>query len=273
MFMTRTILLAAATVTALVTAHQPAMTRERFLATKWRLTGYIFSMMPADGFSITFHPDGSVETRNLGGITRWSLDGNELVLSGDDEHELRGVRPIRMAWLSDRGMFRKCYLPSRIGLFIFPEGSKAPSIACDDVPTAVLKLQIALDKTTYQSGDRIVVTATLANVGNAPIDVRHSADETGRSDGFRVELTSEKNSGNALRDDQPPSTTAGIAEPLSPGATTSRQLLLNSSLGSLQPGRYRLKIMYEATYPDGQIAIDSEPLTLEIKAPAITWKR
>ena len=63
------------------------------------------------------------------------------------------------------------------------------SIGCGDVPAAALKLQIALDKTAYQSGERILVTATLTNVGDAPIFVRRSPDETGHDDGFRAELT------------------------------------------------------------------------------------
>ena len=46
------------------------------------------------------------------------------------------------------------------------------------------KLKIALDKAAYQPGERIVATATLINVGDAPINVRRSADETGRSDGL-----------------------------------------------------------------------------------------
>jgi hypothetical protein len=255
-------------VNALTITHQPVMTRDTLLATKWRLAGAMFSMMPADGFPITFHPDGSVETKNLGGITRWSLEGDELVLSGGEHDTQNGAKPIRMTWLPDRRMFRECHLPSRIGLFVFPESTRAPSLGCDDVPTAVLKLHVSLDRTVYRQGDRIVATATLTNVGNAPTTIRHSTDETGRSDGFRVELTNDKDLSNALRGGEPRPSAAGIGESLAPGGTTTRQLVLNRPLGPLEPGKYRLKITYEAAYPDGQIDIDSEPVTLEIRAPA-----
>ena len=168
-----------------VTANQAVMTRETFLATKWRLTGLVFAVVPLDGFPITFHPDGTVVTNNLGGITTWSLRDDQLVLSGDQHTQV-----IRLRWLPDRGVFRHCPVPSRIALYVFPEAITDPlSIGCDDVPAAVLKLQIALDKAAYQPGERIVATATLMNVGDAPINVRRSADETGRSDGFRVELS------------------------------------------------------------------------------------
>jgi hypothetical protein len=244
-----------------VTANQAAMTQDTFLGTKWRLTGLMFSVVPLDGFPIAFHPDGTVVTRNLGGITRWSLRGDELVLSGD-----RRTRVIRLKWLPDRGVFRHCPVPSKIPLYVFPEATKDPlTIGCGDVPAAVLKLQIALDKAAYQPGERIVATATLTNVGDAPIFVRRSADETGRSDGFIVELS--KDSANALQSAQPPPSGApGVVESLPPGGTNTRQLVLNRMLGLLKPGKYRLTIIYSATYPDGEIGIWSEPITLEMIA-------
>ena len=140
------------------------MTRDTFLATKWRLIGPMWSMIPFDGFPITFHPDGTVETRNLGGITRWSLDGDELVLSGD-----RHTPDTRLKWLPDHGVFRHCHLPEKVPLFVFPETVEYPMrIGCRDVRAALLKLQIALNKAAYRSGEPIVATATLINVGDAP---------------------------------------------------------------------------------------------------------
>ena len=245
-----------------VTANQAVMTRETFLATKWRLTGLVFAVAPLDGFPITFHPDGTVVTSNLGGITRWSLRDDELVLSSDQRTQV-----IRLKWLPDRGVFRHCPVPSRIPLYVFPEAITDPlSSGCDDVPAAVLKLKIALDKAAYQPGERIVATATLINVGDAPINVRRSADETGRSDGFRVELS--KDSANALQSPPPPSSGGpGVAESLPPGGTNIRKLVLNRMLGSLKPGKYRLQIIYSATYADTQIGIWSEPIPLEITSP------
>jgi len=242
-----------------VTANQAVMTRETFLATKWRLTGLVFAVAPLDGFPITFHPDGTVGTSNLGGITRWSLRDDELVLSGDQRTQV-----VRLKWLHDRGVFRHCPVPSRIPLYVFSEATTDPlSIGCDDVPAAVLRLQIALDKAAYQPGERIVVTATLINVGDAPINVRRSGDETGRSDGFTVELS--KDSANALQSPSPePSGGPGVAESLAPGGTNIRKLFLNRMLGSLKPGKYRLQIIYSATYADTQIGIRSEPIPLEI---------
>ena len=245
-----------------VTANQAVMTRETFLATKWRLTGLAFAVAPRDGFPITFHPDGTVMTSNLGGITKWSLRDDELELSGDQRTQV-----IRLKWLSDRGVFRHCPVPSRMPLYVFPEAITDPlSIGCDDVPAAVLKLQIALDKAAYQPGERNVATARLINVGDAPINVRRSADETGRSDGFRVELT--KDSANALQSPPPPpSGGPGVAESLPPSGTNIRNLVLNRMVGALKPGKYRLQIIYSATYADIQIGIWSEPIPLEIISP------
>jgi hypothetical protein len=244
-----------------VMANQAVLTRDTFLATKWRLTGLVFALVPRDGFPITFHPDGTVVT-NLGGITRWTLRDDELVLSGD-----RPTSVIRLKWLPDRGVFRHCPVPSKIPIYVFPEAIKDPvyplSIGCGDVPAAVLELQIALDKAAYQPGERIVATVTLTNVGDAPITVHRSADETGRSDGFRVELS--KDSVNALQSASPaPSSVPGLAESLLPGGTNSRKLVLNRMLGSLKPGKYRLQIIYSATYGDTQIGIWSEPIPLEV---------
>lgn len=251
------------TTPAVVTANQAVPTRDTFLATKWRLMEPAVSILPLDGFPITFRPDGTVVTRNLGRITRWSLDGDELLLSDDER-----IRVMRLKWLPGHGVFRDCRIPSKIPLYVFPQSMKDPlSIGCDDVPAAVLKLQIALDKAAYQPGERIVATATLTNIGNAPITVRRSVDETGRSDGFRVELT--KDSVNALQ--SAPSPAPGsptVAESLSPGSTNSRQLVLNRLLGSLKPGKYRLTIIYSATYAHVQIEIGSEPITLEIISQA-----
>jgi hypothetical protein len=245
-----------------VTANQAVMTRATFLARKWRLTGLVFSLTPIAGFPITFHPDGTVVTSNLGGITRWSLRNDELVLSGDQRAQV-----IRLKWLPDRGVFRHCPVPSRIPLYVFPEATPNPlSIGCDDVPAAVLKLQIALDKAAYQPGERIVAAATLINVGDAPINVRRSADETGRSDGFRVELS--RDSANALQSPPPPSSGGlGMAESVAPGGKNIRKLVLNRMLGLLKPGKYRLRIIYSATYADTQIGISSEPIPLEIISP------
>lgn len=241
-----------------VTANQAVPTRETFLATKWRLMEPLISMLPNDGFPITFRPDGSVVTSNLGGITRWSLEGDELLLSDDERTR------VRLKWFPDRGVFRDCRMPSKVPLLVFPESIKNPlSIDCGDVPAAVLKLQIALDKAAYQPGERIVATATLTNVGNGPITVRRSIDETGRSDGFRVELT--KDSANALQTaPAPPMDGPTVAESLPPGRTFSRQLVLTRLLGSLEPGKYRLTIIYSATYPRAEIGIWSEPITLQI---------
>jgi hypothetical protein len=263
MYMGRQLLFVAIATTVLTTAPAPTaqqakMTRDKFLATKWRLSGAIFSVEPPDGFPITFHPEGTVFSSNLGGITAWSLADNELVLSGDFR-----TPAMRFKWLSDRGVFRHCHVPSKAALFVFPEGMADPRIGCEDVPAAVLKLHIALDKAAYQAGERIVATATLSNVGNAPINVRRSADETGYSDGFRVELV--RDSANALKSALPPPSDApGVVESLAPGGTNSRKLVLTGMLGSLKPGHYRLTIIYSAKYPDAQIDIWSEPITLEI---------
>jgi hypothetical protein len=245
-----------------VTANQAVITQETFLATKWRLTGLVFAAAPLNGFPITFHPDGTVMTRNLGGITRWSLRDDELELSGDQRTQV-----IRLKWLPDRRVFRHCQVPSKIPLYVFPEAITDPlSVGCGDVPAAVLKLQVSLDKAAYQPGERIVATATLINVGDAPIDVRRSADETGRSDGFNVELS--KDSANALqRPPPPPSDGPGVAESLPPGGTNVRNLALNRMLGSLKPGKYRLQMIYSATYGDTQIGIWSKPIPLEIISP------
>jgi hypothetical protein len=245
-----------------VTAAQTVMTREAFLATTWRLTGPMFAVAPRDGFPITFHPDGTVVTSHLGGITRWSLRDDELVLSGDQRTQV-----IRLKWLPDRAVFRLCPVSSRIPLYVFPEATTNPlDIGCDDVPAAALKLQIALDKAAYQPGERIVVTATLINVGDAPIDVQRSGDETGRSDGFRVELSTD--SANALQIPLAPSSGGpGVAESLPPGARNIRKLVLDRILGSLKPAKYRLQVVYSAAYIDTHIDIWSEPVTLEILSP------
>jgi hypothetical protein len=240
-------------------AAQGSITREQFLATTWRLTGGMFSMLPRDGFPIAFRPDGTILARNLGGFTTWSLDDDELVLSGD-----RYSQVIRLKWLPERGVFRNCPVPARIPLFVFPEATADPlSIGCSDVPAAVLTLQIALDKAAYRPGEPIVATATLTNVGNAAIDVRRSAGETGGADGFLIELS--KDSANALQGPPPQASGApGVAESLPAGATHTRKLLLNRLLGTLKPGGYRLTIIYIATYRDTRTEIRSEPVTLEI---------
>jgi hypothetical protein len=232
--------------TPAVTANQAAMARDTFLATTWRLTGLGFSAVPLAGFPIRFRRE-------------WSLHNDELVLSDEAQSQT-----IRLKWLPERGVFRHCPVPSKIPLYVFPEAIKDPlSIGCDDVPAAVLKLHIALDKAAYQPGERIVATATLTNVGDAPITIRRSADDTGRSDGFVVELS--KDSANALQSlPQPPSGEPGVAESLPLGGTNSRKLVLNRLLGSLKPGKYRLTIIYGATYPEAEIGIWSEPITLEI---------
>jgi hypothetical protein len=161
-------------------------------------------------------------------------------------------------------VFRHCTLPSRAAFFVFPDGSKNPSsIGCSDLPAAQVQLRIALDKTAYQPGELIVATATLTNIGNAPMVVHRSTDETGRSDGFRVELT--KDSVNALqRSPAEPAGVPGFPEPLPPGGTNTRKLVLNSVLGTLKPGVYDLTIIYSATDPSAPMGVRAEIVWLRI---------
>jgi hypothetical protein len=238
-------------------AVQGAITTEKFLATTWRLTGNVFSIMPGTGFPITFYPEGTLVTGNLGGITNWSLENGELVLSGERWPAMR------FKWLPERGVFRHCTLPSRAAFFVFPEGSKNPSsIGCSDLPSAELRLRLALDKTAYQPGEPIVATATLTNIGNAPMIVHRSTDETGRSDGFRVELT--KDSANALQRSPEPPSVPGFPEPLPAGGTHTRKLVLNSLLGTLKPGVYDLTLIYSATDPRAPMGVRSDFVWLRI---------
>lgn len=55
-----------------------------------------------------------------------------------------------------------------------------------------------------------------------------------------------------------------LDESLPSGGANSRTLVLNSLLGSLKPGTYRLTMSYSASYPMGAVSIWSEPIPLEI---------
>jgi hypothetical protein len=59
----------------------------------WRLYAPMFAMLPRDGYPIKFLRNGQVETKNLSGITKWTLRSGETLelynLDGTMAYQLR----------------------------------------------------------------------------------------------------------------------------------------------------------------------------------------
>ncbi len=60
-----------------------APTPDQLVAGQWRLFSPVFAALPAGGYPIGFRGDGSVQTRNLAGVTGWSMPASgRLELTG-----------------------------------------------------------------------------------------------------------------------------------------------------------------------------------------------
>ena len=55
------------------------MSDEELVERDWRLFTLTLQVMPASGYPIEFEMDGCVKTKNLGGVTRWSLRPNSVL--------------------------------------------------------------------------------------------------------------------------------------------------------------------------------------------------
>ncbi len=110
-----------------------AISRHHLIDLQWRLTSAVFPVMPLDGFPVSFHSDGGIETQNLGRVNRWTFS-NDLLRLYHDEQGLLYFR-----WLPTHGVFRSCSDPARPPLFVFPVGKSAmdvQEIGCEHSPSA-----------------------------------------------------------------------------------------------------------------------------------------
>jgi hypothetical protein len=113
-------------------AQDTAISRRELLATDWRLSSMVFPMRPGP---ITFRPDGTVITRNLGRITRWLLSYGVLHLS--DSH---GDDAYRLHWVPELRVFRVCRQPASVFLLPVSLTTNPTTRRCDTDP-AILDQQ------------------------------------------------------------------------------------------------------------------------------------
>ena len=79
-----------------------APTSDALVAGQWRLFPPVFAALPAGGYPIAFGRDGAVQTRNLPGVTGWSMP------AGGRLHLTDGARVIyAFAWSERYGSFRR----------------------------------------------------------------------------------------------------------------------------------------------------------------------
>jgi hypothetical protein len=129
-------------------AEPATISQHDFIDLQWRLTSAFFPVISAEGFLISFHSDGGLETQNLGLVNRWAFSNDVLRLY----HNEQGVLDFR--WLPTHGVFRSCSDITRPPFFVFPVGTSASEvqrIGCEHFPSAAN--QMRTDRAT-RAGER-----------------------------------------------------------------------------------------------------------------------
>jgi hypothetical protein len=124
-----------------------------------------------------------------------------------------------------------------------------------------VQLRLALEKSTYEIGEPIPVQLHVTNVGPQPIEMSSSSERSGRHDGFAFEVR------NATGQNVPAPAVGsssllksiGGFKTLPPGATDTREILLNYHMAPLSPGSYTMKGLFA-------------PIRLQIRAQSTTLR-
>jgi hypothetical protein len=88
----------------LAVAAAADLTLERLTAQEWRVFSDVFPRLPADGYPIRFHPQGTVETANLARAAQWTLNGSgQLELLEKDGETVWTFR-----WYPERNLLVSC---------------------------------------------------------------------------------------------------------------------------------------------------------------------
>jgi len=104
------------------------LTQERLTAQEWRVFSDVFPQLPADGYPIRFHPQGTVETANLARAAQWTLNGSgQLELLEKD-----GEAVWTFHWYPERNLLVSCPRSAQSPvppLVLAPPGSTVDSVA------------------------------------------------------------------------------------------------------------------------------------------------
>ncbi len=148
-----------------------------------------------------------------------------------------------------------------------PVGLRA---ANSEPPVPRLELSLRLDKTRFEAGEPIPITAVILNRGQTPYSVQTSTEETGAWDGFAFVVTDA--SGQPVsRPPSPPWRESWIGSWLTINRheTYEHKLFLNYWFIPLEPGRYTVQATYTPPYPigadrQGELTIHSAPVDFEV---------
>jgi hypothetical protein len=136
---------------------------------------------------------------------------------------------------------------------------------------------LALDKTTYEVGEPIVLRLRLTNSGSLPLKVPVSSEVTGRHDGYSFQVKNDR--GEVLKDPLHEYIalmhSVGGFESVQPGTSYTRDLLLNYRVPPLQPGKYTVKGIFQPRGEGPKPQAESAGVTFRIVAtpPARLEKR
>jgi len=132
-----------------------------------------------------------------------------------------------------------------------------------------LELSLRLDKTRFEAGEPIPITAVILNRGPTPYSVQTSTEETGAWDGFAFTVTDA--TGRPVP--CPPSPVwkenwIGSWLTIGRHETYERKLFLNYWFIPPDPGRYTVQAVYTPSFPGGAdraaVPVRSAPVDFEI---------
>jgi hypothetical protein len=130
-----------------------------------------------------------------------------------------------------------------------------------------LRLDLEVEKVTYEVGEPIVIAMRLDNVGTTQVQLQHTSDVTGRHDGYRFEVFDE----DARQLPDPGKAAISLLGALggmvsvAPGGADSRRLTLNYQVAPLKPGRYSLRGVFDSSYPQSGVHADSNSIVIRIE--------
>lgn len=131
-----------------------------------------------------------------------------------------------------------------------------------------LRFDLALDKKTYEVGEPIVLTLRLTNSGSLPLQVPVSSEVTGRHDGYSFQV--QKDRGETLKDPCHEYIalmhSLGSSEPVQPGNSCTRDLLLNYRVSPLKPGKYTVKGSFQPRGEGQKAQVESADVSFRIVA-------
>ena len=134
-----------------------------------------------------------------------------------------------------------------------------------DCGTCKARLELFVDRVTFQAGEPILITTRLTNLGDREIPIVHSSESTSHSDRYLFEVYTDAGGRVPIPSSGYPFVGPVGLSTIVPGKSDERQLTLNYQVLPLTVGRYRVKAIFE-TSGQPRLRPESDVLVITIVA-------